>query len=120
MQGHLETVNGDLVFTPSAGGVHVDGTRTNYPSMEVYQDMPDGTTHTVVVDNAASGSSTGPSMNLPFHHDVGMGGKAFEPFNIGGWNPKFDVRTPLPGTAFGPVEEVPSAVPPPSTVGVPM
>ncbi|WP_445167509.1 hypothetical protein ACTXG7_27545 [Mycolicibacterium sp. Dal123E01] len=120
MQGHLVTVNGDLVFTPVADGVHVDGTRTNYPSMEVYQDMPDGSTHTVFIDNAASGSPVGPGMNLPRHHDIGIGGKAFEPFNVGGWNPKLDVPTPLPGTAFGSVDNPPSAAPPAATVGAPM
>mgnify|MGYP002682212786 CR=1 FL=1 len=57
MAGHQMTVNGDLVFSPGAGGVRVDGTRTDYPSMEVYQDMPDGTTRTVLIDPADSGLS---------------------------------------------------------------
>ena len=119
MQGHLETVNGDLVFTPGANGVTINGTRTDYPSMEVYQDMPDGSSHTVLIDPAAHGGQQGPMTNLPFHHDVGIGGKAFAPFDTGGWNPKYDVPTPLPGTAFGSVDNPPSAVPPPSTKGVP-
>lgn len=46
-------------FHPGTGGVHVDGTRTNYPSMEVYQDMPNGTTRTVLIDPARSGSGEG-------------------------------------------------------------
>ena len=115
LQNHLVTVNGDLVFTPGPGGVTVDGTRTDYPSMEVYQDMPDGSSHTVVIDNATSGSSTGPMFNLPFHHDVGNGGKAFAPFDTGGWNPKYDVPTPLPGTAFGSVDDPPSVPPLPTS-----
>ena len=82
--------------------------------MEVYQDMPDGSTHTVLTDRAASGQPWGPSVNLPFHHDVGIGPKAWEPFNTGGWNPQYDVPTPLPGTAFGPTWDVPSVPPLPT------
>jgi len=115
---HRESVNGDLVFTPGPGGVHVDGTRTNYPSMEIYQDMPNGTTHTVLIDPAQSGSSTGPALNLPLHHEIGIGGRAFEPFDKGGWNPRYDVPTPLPSTPFGPVTAPPSVPPPPSGGGV--
>lgn len=117
-EGHPWTVNGDLVFTPGVNGVSVNGTRTDYPSMEVYQDMPDGSTRTIIIDNAAHTGQQGPMTNLPFHHDVGSGGKAFAPFDTGGWNPRYDVPTPLPGTAFGPPEQAPSAVPP--VVGVPM
>lgn len=107
---HRLSVNGDLVFTPGPGGVHVDGTRTDYPSMEVYQDLPSGSTRTVLIDPAQSGSTTGPLRNLPFHHEVGIGGKAFAPFDRGGsWNPQFDVRTPLPVTDFGPTSSPPSA-----------
>lgn len=112
---HTVTVNGDLVFTPGPGGVEVNGTRTNYPSLEVYQDRPDGTTQTVLIDPARSGSSDGPLLNLPRHHDVGpLGGKAFAPFDSGGWNPKYDVRTPLPPTQFGPVTDPPSVPPLPT------
>lgn len=107
------SVNGDLVFTPGQGGVRVDGTRTDYPSLEVYQDLPNGNTRTVLIDPAQSGRSTGPMLNLPFHHDVGIGGKAFEPFDRGGWNPQYDVRTPLPAIDFGPTTSPPS-VPSPS------
>ena len=113
-QGHLVTVNGDLVFTPGPDGVQINGTRTDYPSMEVYQDMPNGTSRTVLIDNAAAGGPLGPSTNLPFHHDVGIGGKAFAPFDTGGWNPKYDVPTPLPGTAFGSVDNPPSVPPLPT------
>ncbi|CAJ1493850.1 DUF4226 domain-containing protein [[Mycobacterium] kokjensenii] len=112
--GHRLTVNGDLVFTPGPDGVRVDGTRTDYPSLEVYQDLPDGSTRTVLIDPAQSGRSGGPALNLPFHHDVGIGGKAFAPFDHGGsWNPRFDVRTPLPATELGPTSSPPS-VPAPS------
>lgn len=111
---HRLSVNGDLVFTPGPSGVHVDGTRTDYPSLEVYQDLPDGSTRTVLIDPAQSGSMNGPMLNLPFHHEVGIGGKAFAPFDHGGnWNPQFDVRAPLPVTDFGPTVAPPS-VPSPS------
>ncbi len=114
MQGHLATVNGDLVFAPGANGVTVDGTRTDYPSMEVYQDMPDGSSHTVLIDPADAAGRLGPMLNLPFHHDVGSGVKAFAPFDTGGWNPRYDVPTPLPGKAFGSVDDPPSVPPRPT------
>ena len=118
MDGQAPTVNGDLVFTPTGGGVRVDGTRTDYPSLEVYQDMPTGSTRTVLIDAAESGSSLGPAMNLPFHHDVGRGGSAFEPFNSGGgWNPQYDVPIPLAPTELGPVSKVPSIPAPPGSPG---
>jgi hypothetical protein len=101
------TVNGDLVFTPTADGVHVDGTRTNYPSMETYQDLPNGSTRTILIDPAIAGNSTGPMVNLPEHHDVGIGGRAFAPFDTGAWNPKYDVQIPLPSTEAGPVTTPP-------------
>jgi hypothetical protein len=109
LAGHTETVNGDLVFTPGPGGVQVNGTRTDYPSLEVYQDLPNAGTHTVLIDPAQSGSSEGPGLNLPWHHDVGpLGGKAFAPFDHGGWNLTYDVPAPLPSTEFGPVTNPPS------------
>jgi len=108
MTGHTETVNGDLVFTPGPTGVTVNGTRTDYPSMEVYQDAPDGTTHTVLIDPAQSGRSWGPAVNLPFHHDIGSGGAAFAPFEAKDWyNPTYDVPAPLPATRFGPISDPP-------------
>ncbi len=61
-----------------------------------------------LIDPAAAGGALGPSMNLPFHHDVGIGGKAFAPFDTGGWSPRYDAPTPLPGAAFGPVTTPPS------------
>lgn len=120
LMDHTVTVNGDLVFTPGPEGVQVNGTRSNYPSLEVYQDRPDGTTHTVLTDPARSGSSDGPLLNLPRHHDVGpLGGKAFAPFDTGRWNPKYDVPTPLPATDFGPVTDIPSVPPLPTGSAVP-
>ncbi|MGB3664258.1 DUF4226 domain-containing protein [Mycolicibacter algericus] len=110
---HRLSVNGDLVFTPGPDGVHVDGTRTDYPSLEVYQDLPGGSTRTVLIDPAQSGSTNGPLFNLPFHHEVGIGGKAFAPFDHGGnWNPRFDVRSPLPATDFGPTVAPPAVASP--------
>lgn len=117
---HRFSVNGDLVFTPGPSGVHVDGTRTDYPSLEVYQDMPNGGTRTVLIDPAQSGSSAGPMFNLPFHHDLGIGGKAFAPFDHGGsWNPRFDVRAPLAATDFGPTTAPPTVSPPTRHGGTP-
>ncbi|MDD7811613.1 DUF4226 domain-containing protein [Mycobacterium sp. CSUR Q5927] len=81
LNDHRLSVNGDLVFAPSPGGVHVDGTRTDYPSLEVYQDLPAGNTRTVLIDPAQSGRSTGPALNLPFHHEIGMGSFAFDQFD---------------------------------------
>lgn len=107
------TVNGDLVFTPTNDGIQVSGTRTNYPSMEVYQDLPNGQTQTILIDPAIAGNSTGPMVNLPEHHDVGIGGRAFGPFDAGGWNPKYDVPIPFPSTAAGPPEHPPSVFIPP-------
>ena len=110
--GHTVTVNGDLVFTPGQGGVQVNGTRTDYPSLEVYQDLPYGGIRTVLIDPAQSGRSWGPALNLPGHHDVGpMGGKAFAPFDTGGWNTRYDVPAPLPATNFGPATDIPSVPP---------
>ncbi|MBB3754158.1 hypothetical protein FHT44_006680 [Mycolicibacterium sp. BK634] len=116
---HQWTVNGDLVFTPGADGVHVDGTRGDYPSLEVYQDLPDGTMRTVLIDPAESGRSWGPFANLPFHHDIGIGGRAFAPFETGGWNPKYDVHVPLPSTDFGMPASPPSVPPMPPSTAIP-
>lgn len=118
--GHTMTVNGDLVFTPGPGGVQVNGTRTDYPSLEVYQDLPNGSTRTVLIDPAQSGRSWGPALNLPGHHDVGpLGCKAFAPFDSGGWNPKYDVAAPLPPTEFGPATSPPSVPPLPTGGAIP-
>ncbi|OBI37810.1 hypothetical protein A5708_00990 [Mycobacterium colombiense] len=118
--GHTVTVNGDLVFTPGAGGVQVNGTRTDYPSLEVYQDLPNAGTRTVLIDPAQSGRSWGPAFNLPGHHDVGpLGGKAFAPFDTGGWSTKYDVPAPLPATDFGSVTDIPSVPPLPIGIAVP-
>jgi hypothetical protein len=80
---HRLSVNGDLVFTPGPLGLRVDGTRTDYPSLEVYQDLPNGTTRTVLIDPAQSGSSVGPVFNLPFHHEIGLGSFTFDQFDPG-------------------------------------
>lgn len=110
---HRPSVNGDLVFTPGPDGVTIGGTRTDYPSMEVYQDLPDGSTRTILIDPADSGRSLGPAINLPFHHDVGTGGEAFAPFDTGAYNPRYDVQIPIPPTPMGPVTAPPTAAPEP-------
>ncbi|WP_330228722.1 hypothetical protein OHA40_21735 [Nocardia sp. NBC_00508] len=103
---HPVTVNGDLVLKPGDTGVEVHGTRTDYPSLEVYQDDPQGNTRTVVIDPAVSGRSWGPSVNLPYHHDIGLGESAFRPFHE--WNSTDDVPGPeKPPTQFGPVPNPP-------------
>ncbi|KAA0021161.1 hypothetical protein [Antrihabitans cavernicola] len=113
---HAMTVNGDLVFQPGPNGVQVNGTRTDYPSMEVYQDQAAGGTRTVVVDPAASGRSLGPATNLEFHHDIGVGGAAFRPFSE--WDNQYDVPgNPTPSTPFGPVTNPPSVPVPPIAAG---
>ncbi|RDI61341.1 hypothetical protein [Nocardia pseudobrasiliensis] len=113
--GHHVSVNGDLVISPGPNGVTVNGTRTDYPSMEVYQDGPDGRTRFSYVDPAKSGSSLGPAMNLPFHHDIGLGPTAFRPFHE--WNNQYDVPgNPKPSTTFGPVTD-PPRVPVPKQQG---
>lgn len=96
LNGHRLSVNGDLVFTPGPSGLRVDGTRTDYPSLEVYQDLPNGTTRTVLIDPAKSGSSVGPAFNLPFHHEIGLGCFTFDQFD------------PAAGTDFGPRYAPPS------------
>lgn len=118
-RGRWRTIRGPSTvissFTPTPDGVRVDGTRTDYPSMEVYQDFPGGSSRTVVIDPAVAGNSTGPMVNLPQHHDVGVG-SAFAPFDSGGWNPNYDVPIPLPWREFGSTDgppQVPSIRLPP-------
>jgi uncharacterized protein YukE len=84
----MPAVNGDVVFTPGQGtpgmpdstGVTINGTRDDYPSFEAYQDSPDGSTHTIVVDPASSGAPTAPITNLVTSHDIGTGESALEQF----------------------------------------
>ncbi|KAA0024771.1 hypothetical protein [Antrihabitans cavernicola] len=76
------TVNGDLILTPGDKGVVAAGNIGNYPSLEVYQDDPSGSTRTVLQDAANSGSPVGPMMNLPFHHIVGDYTKSLEDFQF--------------------------------------
>ncbi|MEV6071010.1 hypothetical protein AB0L82_31070 [Nocardia sp. NPDC052001] len=103
---HTITVNGDLVFTPGANGVQVNGTRTDYPSLEVYQDRPNGQTSTLAIDSAVTGRSWGPAVNLPFHHDIGSGAKAFSDFYD--WNPVSDTKTAVrPSVQLGPTTAPP-------------
>lgn len=110
------TVNGDLVFTPESNGVHVDGTRTDYPSLEVYQDRPDHDVHTVLIDRADVGNSLGP-MDLANHHDIGLGSVATNPF-AETWNYEYDVPgSYYPGTKFGSADSPPIATAPGQRTG---
>ncbi|CAM3285627.1 hypothetical protein NODU109028_09315 [Nocardioides dubius] len=67
----MHTVNGTLYVNPGPGGPQVGGTIGDYPQFEAYHDAPDGTTNTVVQDEADNMSSLGPMLELPQHHDVG-------------------------------------------------
>ena len=123
LSGHM--VRGDVVLTPGISGqpAAVDGLIGDYPSLEVYQNMPDGTTHTIVQDAADSGNSLGPLTELPFSHEIGRGAAAFEPFESyapqlpGG--PRFpgDTVPYVPGqvdpntpTNLGPTNDIPRVV----------
>ncbi|MEE4026075.1 hypothetical protein V1Y59_23540 [Gordonia sp. PKS22-38] len=65
------SVNGQTIITPSEDGAEISGRVTDFPSMETYQYMPDGTVNTLHQDDAGDHSSTGPMLNLPFHHEFG-------------------------------------------------
>ncbi|WP_433599988.1 hypothetical protein ACQPXH_31135 [Nocardia sp. CA-135953] len=104
------SVNGDVVVTPTKDGAYIDGTRTNYPWMEAYQDYPDGRQQTIAVDpptGVGTGSSFGPSINLQGHHDIGIGGQAFDD-RWKSWNPHYDVKVETPGTSLGDPKNPPS------------
>ncbi|WP_282780144.1 hypothetical protein [Nocardia sp. CC201C] len=106
LDDHKMTVNGDLVFTPGRDGVTLAGTRTDYPSLEAYQDLPSGATRTVAIDPAATGRSWGPAVNLPFHHDIGNPDTVFPRFHD--WNYEYDVPgNPTQSTPFGLVDTPP-------------
>lgn len=110
------TVNGDLVFTPGPQGIHLDGTRTDYPSLEVYQDLPTGQSHTVLIDPAQSGRSLGPATNLEGHHEIGLGGLAFRSFTE--WDYPYDVPgNDKPPTRFGLAPSPPTVPLPPVPAG---
>ncbi|KWX65975.1 hypothetical protein ASJ79_27135 [Mycobacterium sp. NAZ190054] len=118
-------VAGDVVVTPGIGGqpATVDGVIGNYPSLEIYQSMPDGSLHTLAQDAADSGNILGPLTELPFRHEIGNGSAAFEPFAshappLPGWPwyrgdiapyiyGQIDPNTP---TDLGPTDEVPNVV----------
>ncbi|MFB7724425.1 hypothetical protein [Nocardia sp. NPDC056100] len=102
------SVNGDLVFSPGSDGVSVNGIRTNYPWLEVYQDAPNGASHTVALENAKTGDALGPATNLPDHHNVGFGANAFRPFMEYPWSGgDLPPARDYPGTAAGPVSNPP-------------
>lgn len=113
----MPTVHGDVVITPGQGqpgmpgstGVTVNGTRADYPSFEVYQDDPTGTTHTVAVDPAASGQPWGPAINLWTDHDVGSGERALEQFqHVQEWAGRIPPTvSDLPSTPLGSTDNLP-------------
>lgn len=67
-----------IVFVPGSGepqasgstGVTVHGTRTHYPSLEVYQEYENGHINVVAIDPAVTAGEHGPLANLPFHHTI--------------------------------------------------
>ncbi|MFD4461607.1 hypothetical protein [Nocardia sp. NPDC058480] len=116
MQQFGWSVNGDLVFTPSSDGIHIDGTRTNYPWMEAYQTRPDGSDRTIAVDpptGVGTGTSMGPAANLQGHHELGTGGRALDDDRWKGWNSQYDVKVDRSGTPFGTTGHAPTVTAPP-------
>lgn len=110
------SVNGDLVATPTADGVKIDGTRTNYPWFEAYQSHPDGRESTISVDppdGFGTGSSLGPSINLQMHHEIGAGVDALHDDKWKHWVPQYDVTVEAPGVPMGDPDNAPSAAPVP-------
>ncbi|MFB7878329.1 WXG100 family type VII secretion target [Nocardia sp. NPDC056064] len=110
------TVNGDLVFVPgqNGGDVTVHGTRTDYPSLEVYQERQDGSVKEIAVDPAVTGGEHGPVANLPFHHEVpGSDMKVFDKFKAiqqfpeGDPGPGYPGTYDLPGTKAGGTDNPP-------------
>jgi len=123
LSGHV--VRGDIVVTPGAGGqpASIDGVVGDYPSLEVYQEMPNGTSHTLAQDPADSGNPYGPLTELPFSHEIGSGSSAFEPFESyapqlpGGPRYPGDTVPYVPGqidpntpTDLGPTDKIPDVV----------
>ena len=114
--GHEETVNGDLTFTPSWRGA--SGWNAN--RLPVHGDLsgPAGRRYPHRADRPGTvGQFTGRPRIFLSTTTSGSGGKAFEPFDRGGWNPTYDVPAPLPSTQFGPVTSPPPSVPPLPTGG---
>ncbi|MFF2087414.1 hypothetical protein ACFVVM_26880 [Nocardia sp. NPDC058176] len=110
------TVNGDLVFVPGrdGGDVTVHGTRTDYPSLEVYQERQDGSVKEIVVDPAVTGGEHGPIANLPFHHEIPGSDpkvldkfKAIQKFPEGDPGPGYPGTYDLPGTKAGETDNPP-------------
>lgn len=123
LTGHV--VQGDIVVSPGLSGqpATVDGVVGDYPSLEVYQNMPDGTVRTLAQDAADSGNSLGPLTELPFSHEIGNGPAALEPFESyapqlpGGPRYPGDTVPYVPGqidpntpTPLGPADKVPHVV----------
>lgn len=96
-------VRGDIVVTPGTGGgpAAVDGVIGDYPSLEIYQSMPDGSSQTLAQDAADSGNVFGPLTELPSSHQIGTDSTAFEPFE------SHDPR--LSGGPLFPEERMPNA-----------
>lgn len=119
------TVNGDLVFVPGQGepgapgstGVTVHGTRTDYPSLEVYQTYENGHVNEVAIDPAVTAAETGALQNLPFHHPIpGSDPEILDKFKYiheypGDQPPGFPPIFEFPGTAMGGVDDPPIVVP---------
>ena len=109
----------------SGGAVRasVDGLIGDYPSLEVYQNVPTGHTYTLAQDAADSGNVYGPLTELPFSHEIGRDTAAFAPFGSdapqlpGGPRYPGDTVPYIPGrvdlnapTDLGSVERIPDVV----------
>lgn len=123
LSGHV--VRGDIVVTPGAGSTaaSVDGVIGDYPSLEVYQNVPSGHTHTLAQYAADSGNVYGPLTELPFSHEIARGIEALEPFESdapqlpGGPRYPGDTVPYVPGrvdpntpTELGPADQIPNVV----------
>ncbi|MBN0975579.1 MULTISPECIES: hypothetical protein [unclassified Gordonia (in: high G+C Gram-positive bacteria)] len=66
------SVRGQTIVTPGADGASVSGERTDFPSMETYQYMPDGRTRIMFQDDAGDHTEYGPLRDLPSQHHYGQ------------------------------------------------
>lgn len=123
LTGH--SVRGDIAIVPGTLGqpARVDGVIGDYPSLEIYQEVPGKPTYTLALDAADSGNMYGPLTELPFSHEIGRGTAAFEPFEShapqlpGGPRYTGDTVPYVPGqldpntpTALAPPDRIPDVV----------
>ncbi|MCR5979713.1 hypothetical protein GDN83_18545 [Gordonia jinghuaiqii] len=66
------SVRGQTIVTPGPDGARVSGERTNFPSVETYQYMPDGRTRALLREDSGDHTEFGPMRDLPFQHSYGQ------------------------------------------------